>query len=59
MVNWHLFLKNFNFSGGHFEIQNGGPNGKTGTHLFSWSVKFLDMNKYGCQESTQKFALFT
>ena len=22
--------------------------------FFSWSVKFLDVIKYGCQESTQK-----
>ena len=27
--------------------------------FFLSSVKSLDMNKYGCQESTQKFALFT
>ena len=32
------FFLNLNFSGGHFEIQNGNPinyvNGKTGTHFF-------------------------
>ena len=37
-----------------FKMEALDVNGKTGTHFFSWSVKFLDVIKHGCQESTQQ-----